>query len=78
MKLLETGLDQHPNDADLLEAYGWGLYRQGRSEAARDYLLRAKRAYGRYNHRLEEHLAIVMLSIANPDAAPAPVTAWLS
>ena len=78
MALLEQGLDQHPDNADLLEAYGWGLYRQGRAEAARDYLLKAKAAYGRYNHRLEEHLAAIMLAIANPDAPPAPVTPWLS
>ena len=78
MTLLAAGLEQHPDNADLLEAFGWGLYRQGRGEAARDYLLRAKVAYGRYNHRLEEHLAAVMLALANPQAEPAPRTAWLS
>jgi TolB protein len=78
MALLEQGLDRHPDNADLLEAYGWGLYRQGRVETARDYLLKAKAAYGRYNHRLEAHLAAIVLAIANPDAPPAPATAWLS
>ena len=78
MTLLAEGLERHPDNADLLEACGWGLYRQGRAEDARNSLLKAKAAYGRYNHRLEEHLAAVMRAIANPGAAPAPRTAWLS
>ena len=63
---------------DLLEAYGWGLYRRNELNRALEYMDRAEAIYPIYNRRLVRHRAAIRAAQADADAPRAPPTTWLS
>jgi tetratricopeptide (TPR) repeat protein len=59
MELTEKALRLNPEDYDLLDTKGWGLYKQGRYQEARDVLQKSwdlRRQYADYNHSAFLHL----------------------
>ena len=78
MAVLRQGLELDGENADLIEAYGWGLYRQGDLTGALELINRAIARYPTYNRRALQHRAAVLAALANPEAPRAPPTPWLS
>jgi Tfp pilus assembly protein PilF len=76
--LVERGLQRAPNDARLLDAKGWALYRQDRAAEGYSWLRRAQLASGTtYDPRIVEHLDAVAAELKDPARPPAPRTRWL-
>ena len=75
--LIERGLEKAPNDADLLDARGWALYRENRAAEGYSWLRRAQLAGGGYSQRIADHLAAVAAELKDSRRPPAPHTRWL-
>ncbi|MGQ0836284.1 MAG: hypothetical protein ACT4O5_15470 [Gammaproteobacteria bacterium] len=75
--VIERGLAKAPNDANLLDARGWALYRANRAAEGYSWLRRAQLAGGDYNQRIVDHLAAVAAELKEPKRPPAPHTRWL-
>jgi predicted Zn-dependent protease len=76
--LIDRGLEKAPNDANLLDARGWALYRANRAAEGYSWLRRAQLAlHGAYSQRVADHLAAVAAELKDSGAPPAPHTPWL-
>jgi hypothetical protein len=76
--LIDRGLEKAPNDANLLDARGWALYRANRAAEGYSWLRRAQLALGgAYSQRIADHLAAVAAELKDSGTPPAPHTRWL-
>lgn len=76
--LIDRGLEKAPNDANLLDARGWALYRANRAAEGYSWLRRAQLALGgAYSQRIADHLAAVAAELKDAGTPPAPHTRWL-
>lgn len=66
-----------PDNASVLAAQGWALYRAGAFEQARIAALEARRKSKRWNYQVERNLKIIQTAVDVPGAPPAPPIPWL-
>ncbi len=62
--LAEKAVALMPDDKDILDAYGWGLYKQGHNQQALEILEKAYRLAIYVNYSQSQHLSIVRKAVA--------------
>jgi tetratricopeptide (TPR) repeat protein len=65
MELIEKGLEQYPENPDLIQVKGWGFYKQGKPEEAMQLLKKAEEKNIVFNRRLYQQIQEVEQAIAN-------------
>lgn len=74
--LLEDGMEAHPGRRDLLDAYGWALYREGEFARALDYFERARQAASGHSQQVLNHIALAKRALETGEVEKGP-TPWL-
>lgn len=72
-KMSKRSLEIRPGEATFLDTYAWILYRQGKYEKARDYLLQAMDANPNADGTMWEHLGDIYYKLKDTDKA---VDSW--